>query len=134
MVLVHADGVEAILLVHGHLLEMLAVDLRGPDRIEERVRVGIVGRAIEVRPGQQVERIDLHGWAQCTSPARALTGSGASAIVGATQPRSLEGDHGHHVDDRTGDGVHGSRRAGSEGRGAVRGGGPRPPDRRPPLR
>jgi len=50
------------------------------------------------------------------------------------RPRATEGDHDPDIDDRTRDGLHGSRRTGGEGRGTLRGGRPRPPDRRPSLR
>src|SRR5262245_5943318 len=59
--LVHADGVEAVLLAQRHLIQMLGVDLAATDRIEERVRVRVVGRRVEVGPGQKIESVDLHG-------------------------------------------------------------------------
>jgi hypothetical protein len=61
VVLVHADGVETVLLEHHHLVQVLGVDRHAARGVEERVRVRVVGRLVEVRPGQEVEPVDLHG-------------------------------------------------------------------------
>src|SRR5437867_10235183 len=60
MVLVDADRVVAALFVELHLPEVLVVDRPAEGRIVEPVRVRVVRRLREVRPGHQIERIDLH--------------------------------------------------------------------------
>src|SRR5439155_3405968 len=60
VVLVDADRVVAALLVELHLPEVLVVDLAAERRVVEPVGVGVVGRLREMRPGHQIERVDLH--------------------------------------------------------------------------
>ena len=60
VVLVDSDGVEPVLLVHHHLVQVLRVHLLGADRIEQPVGIGVIRRFVEVRPRHQVERVDFH--------------------------------------------------------------------------
>ncbi len=83
VVLVHADGVEAELLEHRHLIEVLGVDRRGARGVEESVRIRIVRRRVEMRPGQEVEPVDLHRAAAPSVKADALA-------PGTDRPHRLE--------------------------------------------
>src|SRR5262249_55013088 len=58
--LVHADRVETVLFVELHLAQMIRVELLATHRVEERVRIRIERRLLEVGPRQQVESVDFH--------------------------------------------------------------------------
>jgi len=60
VVLVDPDGVESVLLVERHLVQVLGVHLLAAGGIEAGVGVRVVRRGVEMGPGHQVEGIDLH--------------------------------------------------------------------------
>ena len=83
VVLVHADGVEAELLEHRHLVDVLGVDRHAARGIEEGVRIRVVRRRVEMRPGQEVEPVDLHRAAASSVEADAIA-------PGTDRPHRLE--------------------------------------------
>src|ERR1700726_4587368 len=58
--LVNTDGVEAKLFAEGHLRQVVGVDLRCALRLKEGVGVRIIGGLFQIRPGHQVEGVNLH--------------------------------------------------------------------------